>query len=86
MNIVFWIILIALILDFVIGFVSTILNLRSLKSTPPPGLEDVYETEKYRKSQEYTRVQSRFGLIISSCKLAILLIFWFMGGIYCTKI
>lgn len=80
MNVIFWIILIALILDFVIGFVSTTLNLRSLKSTPPPGLEDVYETEKYRKSQEYTRVQSRFGLIVSSCKLALLLIFWFLGG------
>ena len=80
MNVIFWIILIALILDFVIGFVSTILNLRSLKSTPPPGLEDVYETEKYSKSQEYTRVQSRFGLIVSSCKLALLLIFWFLGG------
>ena len=80
MNVIFWIILIALILDFVIGFVSTILNLRSLKSTPPPGLEDVYETEKYSKSQEYTRVQSLFGLIVSSFKIVILLTFWFIGG------
>ncbi len=32
MNSIFWIILIALILDFTIGFVSTILNMRSLQS------------------------------------------------------
>ena len=80
MNGIFWVILAALILDFVIGFVSTTLNLRSLKSTPPPGLEDVYETEKYRKSQEYTRVQSIFGLIVSSFKLVALLTFWIVGG------
>ena len=80
MNIVFWIILIALIVDFTISFWSTILNLRSLKSTPPRGLDDVYESEAYRKSQEYTRARSRFGLFISSIKIILLLTFWFAGG------
>jgi STE24 endopeptidase len=80
MNIIFWIILIALILDFGIGFISTILNVRSLKSTPPLELDDVYEKEEYRKSQKYTRVRSHFGLIVSTFKISLLLIFWFIGG------
>ena len=80
MNAVFWIILIALISDFVIGALSTILNMRSLDSSPPPGLETIYDGQDYHKSQQYTRVQSRFGLIVSSLNLAMLLTFWFIGG------
>ena len=80
MNEIFWVILIALILDYAIGLLSTILNLRSLKSIPPSLLEDVYESEAYRKSQEYTRVQSIFGLIVGSFKLVALLTFWIVGG------
>ena len=80
MNGIFWVILTALILDYAIGLLSTILNVRSLKSMPPSALEDVYESEEYRKSQEYTRVQSIFGLIVSSFKLVLLLTFWLIGG------
>jgi len=54
--------------------------MRSLKSNPPLGLEDVYEGEKYRTSQEYTRVQSHFGLIVNTFKIVFLLTFWFIGG------
>ena len=80
MNALFWIILIALISEFVIGALSTMLNMRSLDASPPPGLETMYDNQDYRKSQEYTRVQSRFGLIVSALKLAMLLTFWFVGG------
>ena len=80
MNGVFWIILTALLLDFVIGSLSTILNVRYLKANPPMGLEDLYDSQKYRKSQEYTRVQSIFGLTVSSFRLILLLTFWFIGG------
>ena len=80
MNGVFWIILTALLLDFVIGSLSTILNVRYLKANPPMGLEDLYDSQEYRKSQEYTRVQSIFGLTVSSFRLILLLTFWFIGG------
>ena len=80
MNAIFWIILGALIVDFTVGLLSTILNLRCLKTSPPAGLEDVYKKEEYSKSQEYTRVKSRFALIVSSFKIALLLAFWLLGG------
>ncbi|PKB68628.1 MAG: peptidase M48 [SAR202 cluster bacterium Io17-Chloro-G3] len=80
MNVIFWVILAAVLVDFVVGILSTTLNIRKLNSSAPAGLEDVYEKDEYRKSQEYTRTQSRFGLIIGSTKLLALLIYWFVGG------
>lgn len=80
MNVIFWVILAAVLVDFIVGVLSTTLNIRKLNSSAPAGLEDVYEKDEYRKSQEYTRTQSRFGLIIGSTKLLALLIYWFVGG------
>ncbi len=80
MNLIFWIILIALIVEFLIGTVSTVLNMRSLSSTPPRGLEDIYESAGYERSQEYTLANAKFGLIFSTIKLPLGLIFWFAGG------
>jgi STE24 endopeptidase len=80
MNFIFFIILGAIILDFLIGSLSAILNIRYLKTDLPEGLEDVYDIEEYRTSQEYTRTQLRFSLVVSFWKIGILLIFWFAGG------
>ena len=80
MNGIFWIIFVALLLDYFIGLFSTILNLRQLRSTPPAELEDVFAIDEYARSQEYTRVRSRFGLVSSSKGLVMLLIFWLIGG------
>ena len=80
MNIIFWIILIALVIDFAIGLVSTILNLRSLQTKPPETLADIYDDKEYKTSQVYTLVQSKFGLLTGSIKLVLLLVFWFAGG------
>jgi len=80
MNFIFFIILGAIILDFLIGSLSAILNIRYLKTDLPEGLEDVYDIEEYRTSQEYTRTQLRFSLVVSFWKIGIFLIFWFAGG------
>lgn len=80
MNIVFWLILGALLIEFLIGFFSTLLNLRALETVAPDDLSDVYESEQYSKAQEYTRVNSRFGILNSFVTLVIGLLFWFFGG------
>ena len=80
MNDLFWIIVGALILDFVVRSAATVLNLRSLRSSPPTGMDGIYEPEGYSKSQEYIRVQSKFGLTIGFLKLIAFLIFWVVGG------
>jgi STE24 endopeptidase len=74
------IILAALVLDFSLKLVSDLLNLKSLKLELPFVLQDIYNQEDYRKSQEYLRTTTRFGLVDSSFTLLILLAFWFSGG------
>jgi STE24 endopeptidase len=46
----------------------------------PPNLEGIYNAEDYRKSQEYIRATTRFGLLSSTFTLFLLLAFWFSGG------
>jgi STE24 endopeptidase len=80
MNPFFFIILFALVIEYAVGVVANLLNLKSLRSEPPPALEGVYQPEDYRKSQEYIRTNTRFAFVASTFSLAVLLSFWFAGG------
>ena len=61
MNIYALIILIALLVNFALGIIADWLNLRALDPKLPDEFAEVYDTEKYASSQEYTRVGTRFG-------------------------
>ena len=80
MNIFTIIILAAILIDFVLGIVSNRLNLKALSKDLPDEFEGVYDEETYAKSQEYTRVNTRFGFITGTFNLLLLLAFWFAGG------
>ena len=80
MNVFSIVILVALILEFALGLVANLLNLKVLKLELPPNLEGIYNVEDYRKSQEYIRATTRFGLLSSTFTLFLLLAFWFSGG------
>ncbi|MCI5134100.1 MAG: M48 family peptidase [Candidatus Electrothrix sp. AW2] len=64
------------LLDLVVSF----LELRSLQPELPTEFRDVYEKEKYRKSQEYTKVTTGFSLIQETVTLLLTLIFILAGG------
>ncbi|GAI78061.1 unnamed protein product, partial [marine sediment metagenome] len=51
-----------------------------MKLELPTALEGIYKAEDYRKSQEYIRATTRFGLVGNSFVLFLLLAFWFSGG------
>lgn len=80
MNIYAFIILSAIILDFTINLVADFRNLRALRRELPEEFNDVYDVEKYAKSQAYTRTRTRFGFFITIFSLVLLLAFWFLGG------
>ena len=80
MNVFSIIVLVALLLKFVLDLVANLLNLKALKLELPPTLEGVYKAEDYRKSQEYIRATTRFGLVSSTFTLSVILAFWFTGG------
>jgi STE24 endopeptidase len=80
MNPFFVFILFTILLEYAVGVTANLLNLKSLKSELPPGLEGFYQPEDYRKSQEYVRTNTRFDFVTSTFSLAVLLSFWFAGG------
>jgi len=79
-NIFAYIIITALLLQFLLNIIADALNLKALKHEIPAALAGVYEPDEYRKSQEYTRSRTRFGFVTSSVGLLIILLFWFTGG------
>ena len=80
MNIFSIIILTALLLEFLLSTVADSLNLKALAQEVPAELAGIYEPERYRKSQEYTRTRTRFGFVTGTFGLVVVLIFWFSGG------
>jgi STE24 endopeptidase len=80
MNPFFFIVLFALIIDYAVGLVADVLNLRSLRAELPTDLEGVYQPQDYRRSQEYLRTNTRFDFVTGAFGLAVLLAFWFAGG------
>jgi STE24 endopeptidase len=80
MNIYAIIILSALIINYILDLLADFLNLKALRDELPDEFKDTYDAEAYRKSQEYTRVTTRFGFLTSTFDLMVTLIFWFAGG------
>jgi len=80
MNLIALIILTALLFCFILELAADILNLGMLRTDPPEGFRDIYNPERYRQSQEYLRINTRFGWIREGFDLLVFLLFWFSGG------
>jgi STE24 endopeptidase len=80
LNLFSIIILSALIIDYALKLIAGLLNLRRLHLEVPEGLRGVYNPEDYRRSQEYTKTDTRFSFITATFNLLLILVFWFSGG------
>lgn len=80
MNIYALIIVFTLIGAYLLELIADTLNLRALNPELPDEFQGVYDQPTYGRSQEYTRVRTRFGLITATFDLAVLLFFWHSGG------
>ena len=80
MNIIAVIILAVIFAEFILNFISDLLNLGMLRGDLPDAFRGWFDADRYRKSQEYLRVNTRFGWIVSAFDLIIFLIFWFSKG------
>ena len=52
----------ALIGEYLLSTTSSILNMRNISPNIPDEFKDVYDEEKYKKSQDYLKINTRFGL------------------------
>ena len=80
MNIIAIIILLTIIVNLVINFLADYLNLKLLQNELPVAFRGIYEEDRYRKSQQYLKVNTQFGWFTAAFNVALILIFWFGKG------
>jgi STE24 endopeptidase len=59
---------------------ATLLNIKAFPAVVPPTLRDLMDQEKLDKARNYLQVNARFGILQSTVSLAVLLVFWALGG------
>jgi STE24 endopeptidase len=65
---------------YLLDSVAKVLNARNLGDQVPAEFVGVYAPDRYRESQRYLRVKTRFELVSATFELACLLLFWGLGG------
>jgi len=80
MNFIAIIILSAIGVDFILNLVADGLNLKHLKTELPQTFQEVYDADRYRKSQQYLKVNTQLGWVTSAVSLSLILVFWFAKG------
>lgn len=75
------IIIIAIIIfDFVFDRIMDYLNASRWSNKLPDELKGIYDEEKYRKSQDYSRVNMRFGIFTATLSFLLILLMLTLGG------
>jgi STE24 endopeptidase len=76
----FYIIIGMIILNFIIEKVLDALNAKHYNDPIPNELDDVYDAEAYKKSQEYKAINYKFGVLTSAFSLVLTLGFLLLDG------
>jgi STE24 endopeptidase len=79
-DIIFWVIIIIVLLDFIFEKTLDYMNYKHLKETIPDELKGIYDEEAYKKSQQYEKVNLRFSFYTGSFSLLLILFMLFAGG------
>ena len=80
MKIYLSIIIAALVGEYLIRCLTRYFNLKAMVPDLPAEFDGFYDQEQYRKSQQYTRVNTKFSYVSSSISLIVMLVFILMGG------
>lgn len=73
-------ILVILIGSYLLDLVVDLVNVRHVKTDLPPEFKGIYDAGKYRKSQEYLRETTRFGIISSTFMMGVTIAFILASG------
>jgi len=79
-NTVFYIIIAIVIFDFIFERILDWLNSTWRNKPVPAELQGIYDDEKYKKQQEYSKINSQFGLITSTFSFVLMLLMLFFQG------
>ena len=73
-NFYYLIIVSAIILEYLLSSIGSILDIRSITPEIPKDFQVAYDKEKYAKSQEYLKDRTKFSLISSTFSLILIMI------------
>jgi STE24 endopeptidase len=79
-NLIFWTIIILLLLSFAGDEYLSYLNASYRNKKIPPELQDIYDKEKYLKSQRYAKTKRQFAFLKNSFDLVLILLMVAFGG------
>ena len=80
-EIILYFLLAILSFDFILEFILDYLNLKYQKETLPEELKGVYDADKFKKSQAYLKVNTKFGFLTSTFSFVFMLSVLFFGGL-----
>ncbi len=80
MTTIFWLIIAILVFDFILERVLDYLNTTRWSDQLPEEVKGIYDEEKYRKQQAYSKVNHRFGMLTSSFSFLLIMLMLFFGG------
>ena len=80
MNLWLLFILAVLITHFLLDFIVSIVNIKAISPHLPPDFSDVFDKEKYIKSQKYTKATTQFSLVENSFTTVVTIVFLMAGG------
>ena len=70
----YYIIIFAIIIEYLLSSISSILDIKNITPTIPSDFKKAYDQEKYILSQDYLKARTRFGLFSSSFSLILIMI------------
>ena len=80
-NLVFWIIVVITVVQFVWGQTLSALNRSRMSEVMPPELVGIYEPDEYARQQKYQKANSKASLVEQSCMTLLLLAVLFTGAL-----
>lgn len=83
MNVYLIVILAILIGEYALESIVGFLNMRCAHGMLPQEFEGFYDADKYRKSQDYLKVNTRFDFLQGGAVTAFIVIFILLGGFDC---
>jgi STE24 endopeptidase len=73
-NLYYYIIIFAIIIEYLLSSISSILDIKNITRTIPSDFKKAYDQEKYILSQDYLKARTSFGLFSSSFSLILIMI------------
>ena len=73
-NLYYYIIIFAIIIEYLLSSISSILDIKNITPTIPSDFKKAYDQEKYILSQDYLKARTRFGLFSNTFSLILIMI------------